>query len=223
MTDEFGDGGFGMTEGDDADVETVSSRRTCSGDFSSIPVSFVNHDIILFGQFWDDRKIEWDANWIRFLSSTLNRLVGTDLRRQFERVCKSAGVGYPFGLTHLNVKTLFAVSMGLVHEVGLDGAYQRLGMTIPGTSPPSCADCSRVLGMFHLDTPQSSVRLQQKPMAEPNRRSDVLRQPIALIAEIGLRHFELRREKAEQVQRGVSDIFVDWGLSQTTWCDFLLV
>ena len=54
-------------------------------------------------------------------------------RRQFERVCKSAGVGYPFGLTHLNVKTLLAVSMGLDHEVGLDGAYQRLGMTMEGT------------------------------------------------------------------------------------------
>jgi inhibitor of KinA sporulation pathway (predicted exonuclease) len=54
-------------------------------------------------------------------------------RRQFERVCQSAGVGYPFGLTHLNVKTLFAVSEGLDHEVGLDGACERLGMTMEGT------------------------------------------------------------------------------------------
>lgn len=54
-------------------------------------------------------------------------------RRQFERVCQSAGVGYPFGLTHLNVKTLFAVSLGLNHEVGLDGAYNKLGMTMEGT------------------------------------------------------------------------------------------
>ena len=46
-------------------------------------------------------------------------------RRQFECVCQSAGVAYPFGLTHLNVKTLFAVSMGLNHEVGLDGACER--------------------------------------------------------------------------------------------------
>jgi inhibitor of KinA sporulation pathway (predicted exonuclease) len=54
-------------------------------------------------------------------------------RRQFERVCQSAGVGYPFGLTHLNVKTLFAVSLGLNHEVGLDGAYEKLGLTMEGT------------------------------------------------------------------------------------------
>jgi len=54
-------------------------------------------------------------------------------RRQFERVCQTAGVGYPFGLTHLNVKTLFAVSAGLDHEVGLDGAYERIGMKMEGT------------------------------------------------------------------------------------------
>lgn len=54
-------------------------------------------------------------------------------RRQFERVCQSAGGGYPFGLTHLNVKTLFAVSAGLDYEVGLDGAYERMGMKMEGT------------------------------------------------------------------------------------------
>lgn len=54
-------------------------------------------------------------------------------RRQFERVCASAGVGYPFGTSHLNVKSLFAVALGLKHEVGLDGAYQQLGMTMEGT------------------------------------------------------------------------------------------
>ena len=54
-------------------------------------------------------------------------------RRQFERVCRSAGVGYPFGLSHLNVKTLFAVSHGLGHEVGLDGACERVGMKMEGT------------------------------------------------------------------------------------------
>lgn len=54
-------------------------------------------------------------------------------RRQFERVCLSHGVGYPFGIFHLNVKTLFAVSHGLDREVGLDTAYARLGLTMEGT------------------------------------------------------------------------------------------
>lgn len=53
-------------------------------------------------------------------------------RRQFERVCQTAGVGYPFGMTHLNAKTLFAVSLGLDHEVGLDRAYEKLGLAMEG-------------------------------------------------------------------------------------------
>ena len=54
-------------------------------------------------------------------------------RRQFERVCKDAGVGYPFGISHLNVKTLVAVAHCRDHEVGLDAACQRLGRTMEGT------------------------------------------------------------------------------------------
>jgi len=54
-------------------------------------------------------------------------------RRQFERVCKDQGVGYPFGPSHLNVKSLFAAGVGSGHEMGLDGAYKHLGLTMEGT------------------------------------------------------------------------------------------
>lgn len=54
-------------------------------------------------------------------------------RRQFERVCREHGVAYPFGPTHLNVKTLFATAIGDDREMGLDGAYSRLGMQMEGT------------------------------------------------------------------------------------------
>lgn len=54
-------------------------------------------------------------------------------RRQFERVCQDQGVGYPFGPGHMNVKTLFAAAIGTNHELGLDGAYQRLGLNMEGT------------------------------------------------------------------------------------------
>ena len=53
-------------------------------------------------------------------------------RRQFERVCKDQGVGYPFGPSHMNVKSLFAAATGSVHEMGLDGAYRHLGLTMEG-------------------------------------------------------------------------------------------
>ena len=54
-------------------------------------------------------------------------------RRQFERVCREHGVAYPFGPTHLNVKTLFATAIGDDREMGLDGAYNRLGLPLEGT------------------------------------------------------------------------------------------
>ena len=54
-------------------------------------------------------------------------------RRQFERVCKAQNVGYPFGPSHLNVKSLFAAATGIGHEVGLDGAYKQLGLELEGT------------------------------------------------------------------------------------------
>ena len=54
-------------------------------------------------------------------------------RRQFERVCQDLGVSYPFGISHLNVKTLFAAAFGLAHEVGLDQACLLAGITMQGT------------------------------------------------------------------------------------------
>lgn len=54
-------------------------------------------------------------------------------RRQFERVCQDQNVEYPFGPSHLNVKSLFAAAMGSGHELGLDGAYKHLGLTMEGT------------------------------------------------------------------------------------------
>jgi len=54
-------------------------------------------------------------------------------RRQFERVCKDQSVGYPFGPSHLNVKSLFATAVGSGHEMGLDGAFKHLGLKMEGT------------------------------------------------------------------------------------------
>jgi inhibitor of KinA sporulation pathway (predicted exonuclease) len=54
-------------------------------------------------------------------------------RRQLERCCRDLGVGYPFGPTHLNVKSLFALSRGLEHEVGMARALELLGLPLEGT------------------------------------------------------------------------------------------
>jgi inhibitor of KinA sporulation pathway (predicted exonuclease) len=54
-------------------------------------------------------------------------------RRQFERQCQATGVASPFGLTHLNVKNLFAISFGLHKEVGMAGALDALELPLEGT------------------------------------------------------------------------------------------
>ena len=54
-------------------------------------------------------------------------------RNQFDRQCRSFGVRYPFGPTHLNVKNLFGLCRGLHHEVGMDEALRLLGLPLEGT------------------------------------------------------------------------------------------
>ena len=75
--------------------------------------------------------------------------VGGDYdRRQFERVCDAQNVGYPFGPSHLNVKSLFAAAIGADHEVGLDGAYKRLGQTLEGTHHRGDDDAWNIAGIL---------------------------------------------------------------------------
>lgn len=54
-------------------------------------------------------------------------------RRMFERQCEAFRVPYPFGPSHLNVKTLAALSLGLSSEVGLDEALKLMGLPLEGT------------------------------------------------------------------------------------------
>lgn len=71
-------------------------------------------------------------------------------RRQFERVCKEHNVGYPFGISHLNVKTLFAVATGAPHEMGLDAAYEKLGWTMEGRHHRGDDDAWNIAGVLCL-------------------------------------------------------------------------
>jgi len=54
-------------------------------------------------------------------------------RRQFERNCHARGIAYPFGPTHLNIKSLFAVVHALPREVGMARALEMLGLPLEGT------------------------------------------------------------------------------------------
>lgn len=69
-------------------------------------------------------------------------------RRQFERVCKDAGVGYPFGISHLNVKTLFSVAHGLDREIGMDMACDHVGVPMEGTHHRGADDAWNIAGLL---------------------------------------------------------------------------
>ncbi len=69
-------------------------------------------------------------------------------RRQFERTCQLYDESYPFGPSHLNVKSLFALAMGLSHEVGLDTAYTQLGWAMEGTHHRGEDDAWNIAGVL---------------------------------------------------------------------------
>ena len=54
-------------------------------------------------------------------------------RRQFERDCAAKGIGYPFGPTHLNAKSLYALLRGPGNEVGMARALKDLDIPLEGT------------------------------------------------------------------------------------------
>ena len=54
-------------------------------------------------------------------------------RKAFERQCAAMQLKLPFGPTHMNVKTLHALSRPMPVEVGMDEALSELGMPLEGT------------------------------------------------------------------------------------------
>ncbi len=71
-------------------------------------------------------------------------------RRQFEKQCREVGVRYPFGPSHLNVKTLFAAARGLPAEVGLPQAVALLGLKLEGTHHRGHDDAWNVAVLWEL-------------------------------------------------------------------------
>ena len=69
-------------------------------------------------------------------------------RRQFERVCSDFNIGYPFGPSHLNVKSLFAAAIGSAHEMGLDGAHRHLRLEMEGTHHRGDDDAWNIAGLL---------------------------------------------------------------------------
>lgn len=69
-------------------------------------------------------------------------------RRQFERQCESFKISYPFGTTHLNVKSLFAIIHALPQEVGMDRALELLNLPLEGTHHRGGDDAWNIAGIL---------------------------------------------------------------------------
>lgn len=54
-------------------------------------------------------------------------------RMQFLTQCVDEGIPYPFGRSHINVKNLLALQLGLKKEVGLQRGTSLLGLPFEGT------------------------------------------------------------------------------------------
>lgn len=65
-------------------------------------------------------------------------------RVQFERTCKTNEIKYPFGRTHLNIKTLFALHHALKSEIGMDQALDFLKIKLEGTHHRGVDDAKNI-------------------------------------------------------------------------------
>jgi inhibitor of KinA sporulation pathway (predicted exonuclease) len=54
-------------------------------------------------------------------------------RRQFERQCQRENIPYPFDISHINIKNLFALTFLLEREIGMDKALERMRIPLYGT------------------------------------------------------------------------------------------
>jgi len=64
--------------------------------------------------------------------------------KQFQKQCIAMGIGFPFGPSHINVKTLFALKKKLGHEQGMAGALEMLGIPLEGTHHRGIDDAKNI-------------------------------------------------------------------------------
>jgi inhibitor of KinA sporulation pathway (predicted exonuclease) len=68
--------------------------------------------------------------------------------KQFQSQCADLQLGYPFGPSHINVKTLFALKRKLGHETGMAGALSLLGIELEGTHHRGVDDAKNIAKIF---------------------------------------------------------------------------
>jgi inhibitor of KinA sporulation pathway (predicted exonuclease) len=64
--------------------------------------------------------------------------------KQIQRQCSAMGIGFPFGPSHINVKTLFALKKKLGHEQGMAGALELLSIPLEGVHHRGVDDAKNI-------------------------------------------------------------------------------
>jgi len=64
--------------------------------------------------------------------------------KQFQRQCSDLGFPYPFGPSHINVKTLFALKNKYKHETGMAGALDFYNIPLEGTHHRGVDDAKNI-------------------------------------------------------------------------------
>jgi inhibitor of KinA sporulation pathway (predicted exonuclease) len=91
-------------------------------------------------------------------------------RLKLEGCCRAAGIDYPFGSRHINVRSLFAIVHALRDEPSLDQAMEMMGWPLEGTLHRGGDDAwniARLLG--HI---LESARAVRPPFAAPTIHRD---------------------------------------------------
>ncbi len=69
-------------------------------------------------------------------------------RKMMAGQCAEMDIPYPFGDTHINIKNILALTLGLPKEVGLDQALALLGMPLVGTHHRGIDDAWNMAGIL---------------------------------------------------------------------------
>jgi len=69
-------------------------------------------------------------------------------RLKFQSQCAREGIPYPFGRSHINVKNLLALSLGLKQEVDLQQGMSLLGLPFEGTIHRGVDDAWNIAAML---------------------------------------------------------------------------
>ncbi|TFF35978.1 3'-5' exonuclease [Mucilaginibacter psychrotolerans] len=105
---------------------------------TSITPGLIEDEGIYFDDACDILEREYDA---------VNRVwasYGDYDRNQFQRQCSETRLAYPFGPSHINVKTMFAQKRRMKHSVGMASALEMLKLPLEGTHHRGVDDAKNI-------------------------------------------------------------------------------